>query len=305
MAKYVPDIKTQRWVIIAPTRTQRPNEKTEGERHQSTIDAGKTDDRSQMAEKKEHLCPFCPGNESSTPPELYRIGGGEKDAPGWDVRVIPNKFPITDTHEVIIHSPNDSQDIESLDVGQVTKIFTAYRDRYRVHQELGQVMIFCNHGFGAGASLTHPHSQLVVVPNQINLDAVEMEPVHNVVEEHTNFITYCPEFSQWPFETWIAPKKPGTRFGEVADQELPDLAGVVQGALKKIQTALFDPADGLCSKEDHFVYNYYLYHGKNWFLRIIPRVIYRAGFELGTGLSVNVVDPTVAAERMKKGKREC
>ncbi|MCJ7826570.1 hypothetical protein MUP56_03065, partial [Patescibacteria group bacterium] len=256
----------------------------------------------QKTEVTEKKCPFCPGNEAMTPPEVYRIGAGAPDQTGWEVRVVPNKYPITDIHEVILHSPSDTDDIEELPLAQVAKIFTSYRDRYRTNQEFGQVMIFCNHGLAAGASLKHPHSQLVVVPNQINLDAVEMEPINNVVADNSNFITYCPDFSQWPFEIWIAPKIHGKRFGEVTDAELPDLARVVQDGLKKIQTALSDPSNTTFSTSDHFVYNYYIYHGKNWFLRIIPRAVHRAGFELGTGLSVNILDPTTAAEWLKRGK---
>lgn len=283
MAKYVPDIKTQRWVIISAIRRTRPLDGTKKE----------------VKAPAENHCPFCPNNEKQTPPELYRIGTGDKDGPGWEVRVVPNKFPITDIHEVIIHSPSDSEDIEDLPIEQVTKVFRAYRDRYRANQELGQVMIFCNHGLGAGASLKHPHSQLVVVPNQINLDAVEMEPINNIVEENNHFVTYCPDFSQWPFEGWIAPKVKGKRFGEVTDEELPDLAGVVQGALRRIKAVLSDPQNSHLGNGGTFIYNYYIYHGKNWFLRIIPRAIHRAGFELGTGLSVNVMDPTMAAELLK------
>ncbi|HCM82802.1 MAG: Galactose-1-phosphate uridylyltransferase [Microgenomates group bacterium GW2011_GWC1_43_11] len=294
MAKYVPDIKTQRWVIISPSRTKRPYEE---ENSESKIQNSEL--------KKQNVCPFCPGNEGMTPPEVYRMGTGAPDQPGWEVRVVPNKYPITDIHEVIIHSVSDTDDIEELSLEQVTKIFTAYRDRYRANQEMGQVMIFCNHGLGAGASLNHPHSQLVVVPNQINLDAVEMEPINNVVEENTNFVTYCPDFSQWPFEVWIAPKIKEKRFGEVTDTELPDLAKVVKDGLKKIQIALSDPLNATLYEAKHLVYNYYIYHGKNWFLRIIPRAIHRAGFELGTGLSVNVMDPTKASEWLvKAGKPE-
>lgn len=286
MAKYVPDIKTQRWVVIAPSRSSRPSEK--GTKEKEITEAGKV-----------IRCPFCAGNETMTPPEVYRIGNGEKDGPGWDVRVVPNKYPITDIHEVIIHSPSDTDDLETLPVSQVTKIFTAYRDRYRANQGNGQVMIFCNHGLAAGASLKHPHSQLVVVPNQINLDAVSLEPVMNVVEENTYFVTYCPDFSQWPFEVWIAPKVSGKRFGDVTDGELPDLAKVVQDAIKKVQVVLSDPTHSEMKSGDTFVYNFYIYHGVNWFLRIIPRSVHRAGFELGTGLSVNIVDPSIAAEHLK------
>ena len=285
MAKYVPDVKTERWVVIAPSRTNRPKE-----------------EKSNTNEtKKPAVCPFCTGNEALTPPEFYRIGGGEPDTPGWDVRVVPNKYPITDVHEVIIHSPSPTDDIEILPNDHVAKIFTAYRDRAKINEEYGQVIIFCNHGLSAGASLAHPHSQLVVVPKQINLDAVSLEPANSLVETTDHFQVFCPDFSQWPYEVWIAPKETGARFSEVQDDMIPEIASIVKKTLLRIKAAIIDhPAEG--TKEEPFVYNYYIYHGTDWFIRIIPRMIHRAGFELGTGLSVNVVDPSIAAERLKEIK---
>lgn len=281
MAKYVPDVKTQRWVIISPARTKRPN------------------NEQAPAPGMPKICPFCEGNESATPPEVYRIGGGEKDKPGWQVRVIPNLYPITDIHEVIVHSPSDTDDLEKLPTEQIVRIVRTYRDRFRAHENDGQVIIFCNHGLHAGASLTHPHSQLVVVPKQINLDSLYREPINNVVDENTLFRTYCPDFSQWPFEIWIAPKAVGTKFGDTSDNELTDLANVLQRALKKIEAIYNDPSLAVVHGNIPFGYNFYVYHHENWFIRIIPRFIHRAGFELGTGLNVNIVDPAIAAERLK------
>lgn len=279
MAKYIPDVKTQRWVIISPGRTNRPVTNGNGAKGP---------------------CPFCSGNEALTPPEVYRIGSGEKDKPGWLVRVVPNLYPITDIHEVVIHSPSETDDIEKLPAEQVARILTAYRDRYRAHEADGQVLIFCNHGVEAGASLIHPHSQLVVVPKQINLDTLSREPVNNVIEDNTHFQTYCPDFSQWPFEVWIAPKAGGTKFGDMTDEEIPDLTRVLQSALKRIESVSQDPALSQLHRHAPFVYNFYIYHGTNWYIRITPRFIHRAGFELGTGLNVNVVDPTMASEILKK-----
>lgn len=279
MAKYVPDVKTQRWVVIAPGRTKRPDDS--------------------LLAPSAARCPFCTGNESLTPPEVYRIGDGAKDSPGWQVRVVPNLYPITDIHEVIIHSPDDTKDIEELPLDQVTRIVTSYRDRYCFYKESGHVLIFCNHGLHAGASLTHPHSQLVVVPRQINLDTLSREPLANIVEENTFFRTYCPDFSQWPYEAWIAPKGVGAKFCDVTDGELPDLAQVLQTAIQRIKAVYDDPTSVIHHAEIPFGYNYYIYHGVNWYIRIIPRFIHRAGFELGTGLNVNVVDPSQAAERLR------
>ncbi len=313
MAKYVPDVKTQRWVVISPLRIKRP-----ASAPQSGTMAGKPDSSdkkgaSALSEtsavrsvepRSESKCPFCPGNESATPPEVYRFGPGEKDAPGWQVRVVPNKYPITDTHEVFIHSPSHTDDVDRLPLDQVTRILTVYRDRYRAHEQDGQILIFCNHGYHAGASLAHPHSQLVVVPKQINLDSLSREPIANIVEENARYVTYCPDFSQWPYEVWIAPKSPEeAKYGNIDEKGIANLAGVFQRALQKVEHIWLDsqirPKD---RRDDPFMYNYYISHGANWFIRIIPRFIHRAGFELGTGLNVNIIDPTEAAKELQNVK---
>ncbi|KKS97533.1 MAG: galactose-1-phosphate uridylyltransferase, UDPglucose-hexose-1-phosphate uridylyltransferase [Candidatus Gottesmanbacteria bacterium GW2011_GWA2_43_14] len=285
MAKFVPDIKTQRWIVISQTRTTRPDE------HEHPAD-----------KQKPAVCVFCTGNEAMTPSEIMRVGDGEKDKPGWKVRVVPNKYPITDTHEVIIHSPEHSRDIAEFDLNQVNQLLLVYRNRFQAHAGNGQVMLFCNHGNLAGASLNHPHSQLVLIPRQINLDALVREPIMNVVDDNHYFVTYCPDFSQWPYEVWISPKKDGTVFGDVSDEELKDLSQILQYALKRLKVKYHQQTISRSHSQMPFSYNFYIHHAKNWFLRIIPRLVHRAGFELGTGLSVNVVDPTIAAEELKEIK---
>ena len=275
MAKFVPDIKTQRWIVISQTRVDRPQ------------DNGKT--------KEKPKCPFCYGNEHLTPPELYRVGDSDKDQSGWKVRVIPNKYPITDIHEVIIHSPDHKKDIVDQDIKELEMLLSVYHNRFRFHRENGQVMIFCNHGEHAGASLAHPHSQLVVIPRQINLDALVQEPIMNVIDDNTFFITYSPDFSQWPYEVWIAPKKKDTTFADIEKEELNDLAVILKNTLIRLKTKTE-------KQTEDFAYNFYIHHAKNWFIRVIPRLIHRAGFELGTGLSVNVVDPKDAALELSKIK---
>lgn len=276
MSKYVPDISTRRWVIISPQRLGRPEEYVGGK-------------------KKKDFCPFCEGNENQTPPELLRYGGGEANKAGWKLRVVPNKFSITDIHEVIIHSPDHVKDIESLPLEQIMLILTAYRQLYNNYKKKGQVLIFCNHGEHAGGSLAHPHSQLVVIPSQINLDTLVREPLNNLVEESGLFQVNCPDFSQWPYEVWIAPKKEDTVFGDIIDEEMKELATIMQRLLKRLYHIY----------ETHkisnllFGYNYYIYPKENWYLRIIPRFVHRAGFELGTGLLVNIVDPLEAALELK------
>ncbi|HCM37898.1 MAG: Galactose-1-phosphate uridylyltransferase [Candidatus Gottesmanbacteria bacterium GW2011_GWA1_42_26] len=281
MAKFVPDVKTQRWIVIAGGRVNRP-----------------ADPAAPTSGPKYKVNPFATGNESMTPPEVYRVGEGESGKPGWKVRVVPNKFPITDIHEVIIHSPDESHDLEDLPLEQVTLILQTYRQRYQAHQSDGHVLIFCNHGTSSGASLTHPHAQLVVIPHQINLDALAREPVNNIVEDNTHFTVYCPDFSQWPYEVWIAPKKEKTLFGNISDEEIKDLAQILKSTLCRLKGCYDNPEVKKIRADVPFAYNFYIYHGENWFIRIIPRFIHRAGFELGTGLNVNMIDPKDAAENL-------
>lgn len=276
MSKYVPDIISKRWVIISPQRLSRPE--------------GYTD-------KKDELqgCPFCEGNEKETPPEVFRYGGGEMNKRGWKVRVVPNKYPITDIHEVIVHSPDHQRDIHELPLTQVELIFTAYRDRFNFYRKKGQVLLFCNHGEHAGGSLPHPHSQLVVIPGQINLDTLTREPINNVVQETPAFHVYCPDFSQWPYEVWITPKRRETVFGDITDEDLKSLAQIVQKMLQRVSDIY---------KIQHvsnlvFGFNYYIYPKEDWYFRIIPRFVHRAGLELGTGLYVNVIDPIESALELK------
>ncbi|MDO8611052.1 MAG: DUF4931 domain-containing protein [bacterium] len=275
MSKYVPDIMSSRWVIMSTHRVERPEDV-----HSKT---------------KKNICIFCEGNESYSPSEVYRKGKGEANTKGWEVRVVSNKYPITDFHEVIIHSPKHNEDIDTLSLPHITQLFKTYKERFNFYKSKGQVMIFCNHGDRSGASLTHPHSQLVVIPSQINLDTLTREPLENIVETNTFFQIYCPDFSQWPYEVWIAPKKEGTFFGDIPDNELEDLAMLMQKTLRNLKKI----AEKQQLSKDEFAYNFYIYPKHNWYLRIIPRLVHRAGFELGTGLSVNVIDPTVAAQELR------
>ncbi|HLL61349.1 MAG TPA: DUF4931 domain-containing protein [Candidatus Nitrosocosmicus sp.] len=272
MTVYIPDISSSRWVILSPQRIGRPGENGE-----------------------KYVCPFCPGNETHTTDEMLRYGPGNPGERDWRLRVVKNKFPITDIHEVIIHSPNHDKDIEDLTQNQVELIFQSYRDRYNEHKENGQVLIFCNHGEHAGASLDHPHSQLVVLPNQIKIDVLLKEPIQNIVISNDNFDVYCPVFSQWPYEVWITPKNAENEYGDISDEEVESLSHLLQYILGKLEYIYRNEKISRMP----FGYNYYITPGKNWYLRIIPRYVHRAGFELGTGLSVNIVDPATVAEKLK------
>ncbi|MBL8227742.1 MAG: galactose-1-phosphate uridylyltransferase [Bryobacterales bacterium] len=166
------DPVTGRWVIIATDRVRRPSDFT---RESVTIRGGR-------------FCPFCPGNELKTPPEVlaYR-NGSAANQPGWTVRVIPNKFPALrvegnldrqgegmydkmvgiGAHEVIVETPDHQATLADLSEKQIESIFWAMRDRaldLKRDERLRYILFFKNHGEPAGSSLEHSHSQLIALP---------------------------------------------------------------------------------------------------------------------------------------------
>lgn len=286
MAKYVPDITSNRWVIFAESRSKRPKD-------------------SKSAPHVNKICVFCEGFEKIPGEELFRIGDGKQYEKGWKVRVIKNKFPITDFHEVIIHSPDDKRDFESLSAEHISLILKSYKVRTLANQDKGNVIIFNNKGEVAGASINHPHSQLVVVPRQITLESLPLEPVVNIVNKDKYFNVFCPEFSEWPFELWIAPRSNGHGFVSNSDDQLSYLAVILQNSIRRLIKHLaksehMHPGVPLVKFKGEPAYNFYVHWDKQWYIRIIPRLVHRAGFELGTGLSVNTIDPADAAEALSQ-----
>ncbi len=281
MPTYIPDNKTKRYVIISPVRKNRPNDQAKPQTPQPTI----------------YKCPFCPGNESMTPPEVDRL---PKNSTEWAVRVVPNKYPITDIHEVIILSTQHTKDFSLLSLEQAQLVMKMFFQRYVHHSLSGNVIIFGNHGEEAGASLPHPHAQLVVVPRDIPFDAIEIEEPAHILKETADFNVYCPKFSQWPFEVWIAPKAVGSSFADITEEQRNALAFLLQKTLQTLRSATSQPDFAFNRANKVFAYNYYISHTKNFYVRVIPRLIHRAGFELGTGLSVNIVPPEDAAGYLGK-----
>jgi UDPglucose--hexose-1-phosphate uridylyltransferase len=245
----------------------------------STQRAGRPDDHAQ-----DNVCPFCPGNEDHTPPEVSRF----PKSGNWSVRVVPNKFPITETHEVVILTPNHDEAPFNYTPNHWIEVLKVYRDRFNTLGEKGLVSIFHNHGLEAGESRKHDHSQIVVVPKNIQIRNLPTEPVENIVHESNYFSVYLPAASSWPFESVVLPKDRGRFFGEIEDVEIKDLSGIFHTLLKNIEKNL----------AENFPFNFYIYHEKDWYIRLIPRVKTPAGFELATAIFVNTQDPSEAAEKI-------
>jgi UDPglucose--hexose-1-phosphate uridylyltransferase len=164
---------TGRWVIIATERAKRPTDFV----------------REKVEIRGTGFCPFCTGNETKTPPEIiaYRSDGSSRNAPGWSLRVVPNKFPALGiegslnrqgeglfdkmngigAHEVIIETPDHHMTLAMLPQRQIEDVLWAFRDRIldlKKDRRFKYIMIFKNHGEAAGASLEHTHSQLIALP---------------------------------------------------------------------------------------------------------------------------------------------
>jgi len=162
----------------------------------------------------------------------------------------------------------------------------AFRQRYNTHKDKGSVFILHNHGNGSGESLVHPHSQLVVIPHNVELQVPPL-PIHDGQMKKTkHFLIFCPKSSQWPDEVWITSQKSGTDFGEITDAEIQDFSNALSRIIK-----IFDLRHG-----QEFPFNFYISPWKNWYLRIIPRQKILGGFELGTNVYVNTGDPQETIE---------
>ncbi|MBI2195429.1 MAG: hypothetical protein HYU48_00060 [Candidatus Levybacteria bacterium] len=272
--KFLQNPLSHKWVVLAPRRASRPDE----------------------AKGSISFCPFCLGQEKNEK-EVYRIGGEEGDS-NWQVRVVPNKYPFAPIHEVIIHSPDHHKNFEELPNLQVELILKTYRQRFQTHKDKGQVYIFHNHGEKSGESLPHPHTQLTVIPDDVTLDIMrlaigdELDKVteDQVVHETDFFQLFCPRSSQWPDEVWIHPKKGGAFYSDITDKEITNLAFVLKRLIQ-----IFGLRHG-----NEFPYNFYIYPGKDWYLRLIPRDKGLGGFEIGTGIYVNTQDPSETIDFIKK-----
>jgi len=321
---------TKEWVIIATERARRPEELA-------------TRRAAQTVPSFVESCPFCAGNENKTPPEVLRYpANGEP----WSVRVIPNKFAALSSdvqptrslqhlrrrvngfgfHEVIIDSPDHSGCMAMLPDAHVARILGVFKERYNtlsIDHRINHVTIFKNHGADAGASLQHPHSQLIatpVIPSQVRHrlhealrhydDAGECMFCHLMereVEEQTRIVVKSELFvamevfaSATPFATHIFPLRHMATFGEITAAEITDLAHVLRSLLAKLYVGLENPdlnftirsgpSDNVGARHFH------------WYVSVIPRLTRVAGFELGSGMFINTVLPEAAAEFLRNVK---
>lgn len=320
-----------RWVIIASGRRGRPNEFT---------NAGDP--------VNPYHCPFCPGYEEETPPTVYSLPSLDPKSPAkWRLRVVMNKFPalvesVADDHipdgmydrmegmgihEVVIESPDHNHQLEDMTVEEAADVFKAFIVRINEIKKDPRVeyaMVFKNYGKNAGASLAHPHSQIIAMPMAPIRVVQEIEGAQNyheengacvfcdivgqesefkkrVVGENSDFLAVTPYASRFSFETWIIPKAHESHFENISADSAAGLADITGTVLKKLRVTMEDLSYNLIIhtmpvKEPGVPY----YH---WHIEIMPKLSQVAGFEWGTGFYINTVSPEDAASMMNAGKK--
>lgn len=214
-------------------------------------------------------------------------------------------------HEVVIESPLHNRQIGTMSLSEVEGVIEMYHSRYidlMAEEENMMITIFRNHGPRAGTSLIHPHSQIIatgMVPHHVrwreeeaqyyyddwgrciycDIVAQEQKDRVRLVCENRSFTAFVPFAAEVPFEVWIMPAAHRADFGAIADAEKADLAAVLHHVLGRLHLKLDDPD-----------YNYIInapvrYRSGepqlHWYLQIRPRLMTAAGFEIGSGISIN------------------
>jgi UDPglucose--hexose-1-phosphate uridylyltransferase len=325
------NMATREWVIIATERAKRPHDYIESSQPpsleaQTFYDPG---------------CPFCPGNEEMDL-EIERM---PVTGP-WQTRVIANKFPalsrggdLTRTfdgvcrwifgvgyHDIVVEHPEHNTSLALMRPAEIEKVLhTFYSRGWEIMRDarMEQIIYFKNYGARAGATLKHPHSQIIalpVVPNDIrnrieearryfddNGECVycvmmrdELEKGLRIVETSPNFVAFVLYAAPSPFHFWIMPRQHSVSFLFAQKEELADLAQILHNVLRRLYLGLRDPSYNLViraapAKEMNTDY-------LHWYVSIIPRLSNPAGFELGSGMYINPTLPEESAAFLREVK---
>lgn len=309
---------TQQWVACAPSRSSRP-QKT----------ASPAPDHDPTDDTPVEGCPFCPGHEEKLPRILWELDASD-DRP-WQTRVVPNKFPALtledqpDRHmdglyeirssygqqEVVVDTPRHHQGFAQMSVGQVESVLQTYLARYHALRQADRPLIpfvFRNHGARAGASIAHPHSQIIAThfaPPDIKREeaaaqerfveegecpycemiADEVDGESRMVAANEAFVLFVPFAARVPYEQWILPRTHEPEFGRLTESDRTALASILHEAISRLHDRLDAP------DYNFFVRTALEYESDaphlHWSLRIEPRTTVVAGFERSTGIHVN------------------
>lgn len=322
------DLVSGTWVLFSTKRGKRP-------------DFSKKEEKKKESAGDKKNCPFCKENiaEQEKDVLIYLKKDGD-----WSLKVFPNKFPALSSeykdinkrehgpfevidgvgyHEVLVTEDHE-KDIPDMEVAQVAEILDAYQERYLAlmnKRHIRYISIFKNYGREAGASVNHPHGQIVAMPivdpdvfrsvngseNYFNshkecvhcaMIQWERESGKRMLFENEEFIVFCPFVSRVPFEMRIYPKRHLSYFERIKDEQKMELGEAMKFCLSKLKKNLSDPAYNLflhtapCNGQ---TYDHY-----HWHFEIFPKTNIWAGLELSTGIEVCSIIPERAARMLRK-----
>jgi UDPglucose--hexose-1-phosphate uridylyltransferase len=291
---------------------------------------------SQVEGQPERPCPFCPGNEEATLPALETLDEGGQ----WRMRVIPNLYPAFDgdepfavhhlgpvhveavasgIHEVFVYTPDHDAGLHVLSDDDVARMMQLLSRRLQEHSATGNVrytQAIINHGREAGASLAHPHGQLLglpFVPGEILEEqrafsrfeggcilcaTVEAELVDGkrVLFSNDDVVCVSPYWAGAPYELLIIPRSHDLHLTDSSAATLKGMGMAIRDSLLALREIHGDVAYNLVF---HTAPHHYsgAYH---WHVHLFPKLVTTAGFERGTGVMINIVPPEAAAEQLRK-----
>jgi len=315
------DPLTGRWVVISLDRGDRPSDFA---RRTLPVESDPT-----------RPCPFCPGHEESTPPALETYG----PSGDWLVRVVPNLYPAfagnepmvvdhlgpvftqapaSGIHEVLVLSPEHGVTFADLSDAHAGLVMAAIRDRMAEHVAvpgLRYSQAIVNAGREAGASLEHPHGQLLAmsfVPREISdeqagfarfegscllcttLEA-EQERRFRIVLSDEHVTVLCPYWSSTAFEMLVVPHVHEPHLHLATPSDLSAVGRAIRSALAALRERLGDVAYNVVFHAAPF-----RSEGEfHWHVHLLPKVATQAGFELGTGVPINICPPEEAASELR------
>jgi UDPglucose--hexose-1-phosphate uridylyltransferase len=202
-------------------------------------------------------------------------------------------------------------------------VLWAYRERIldlKRDIRFRYILIFKNHGAPAGATLRHPHSQLIALPivpaiaqeevdgarqhfaakeRCVFCDIVRQETTaaHRVIAETAEMVALAPYAPRFPFETWLLPRRHGARFEEASRQEYESLARLLKNLLMRMNRALDSPSYNLLIHSAPFFDEATTFY--HWHVEIMPRLTKVAGFEWGSGFYINPTSPEEATRVLR------
>jgi UDPglucose--hexose-1-phosphate uridylyltransferase len=317
------NIITRQWVIIATERARRPDQFRNAEAPRKDLP------------RHDATCPFCPGNEAMTPAETFRFPQAGPwqvrtfpnkfaalSAEGElarHVEGVKRTISGVGVHEVIVESPLHNTSLALMAEAEIEKVIAACLDRYHKafsDHRVEAVTLFKNHGVAAGTSLLHPHCQLIgtpVIPTEVrqrleralrfyddNGSCIfcttlneELKDQVRLVAENKHFVAFIPFAALSPFHLWIYPRRHNASFGMITGDEISSFARILRGVLRKLHFGLNDPDFNLVVRTAPRESNHIRYY--HWYMSVVPRLTKAAGFELGSGMYINVSRPEDSA----------